>query len=1069
MKTITTFFATLILIIGVKAQCPQYLSIDSSRCSPGTLTVNASVVRTQTCGDSLEIIYDATQGVSGLTGAAKVYMHSGPEFAPFTGWQTAYTKGNWGQDDGVGQMQNIGANLWRIKIHPRTYYSYPVSNCLNAIFMVFRNADGSQVGKDASNQDIVLVMNNGNPGTAFSGVTASYSYSPATYLWSDGSTDSLRTFSSTGQYTVTVTSGGCSASGYVNFRIGGTKINLGPDATRCHPDSIYYINAPTQGYKQWNWFGSTSSYPVYSAEKAGHYWIQATDSANCVSRDTFVLFNAENFYLNIPDTAIPCPGSVLNLDASVSINVSGDSLTIVYDATQGISGLVGAAKVYMHSGPEFTPFAGWNTAYTTGNWGQDDGVGQMTSLGNNRWAITIHPQSYYGYNADFSLNGVFMVFRNADGSATGKDWANNNIFVLNASVQPSSQFTGVTARRKARSNISYNWSNGAVTPNTTVNAAGSYSVTATQAGCVKADTFSITVNNGISVTLGNDTLICPGQHLVLFPGTYNSYDWSNGDTTSTIFYSTGGTVSVTVTDANGCSGTDALNISLGTKSVNLGNDVVRCTPNTVTLLNAGTGFKNYEWNGVASSDSTFSASKPGRYIARCQDSTNCVSYDTVNVINSSVHLLSLPDSSLACAGASVSLNASANITNSGDSIVIIYDATKGTTGLAGAAKVYMHSGAELQPFAGWQYTTGNWGQDDGVGLMTSLGNNIWKITIHPQSYYGYHPDSSLNGIFMVFRNADGSLLGKDDNNNDIYLYTSGGAMSSQFSGITANRKPYGNFTYFWSNSSTLDNISATTSGNYSVSVSDGSCNKSDTSVVVFGAAPVIALGNDTTVCGGNQFVLNAGSGYSNYLWSTGASTATISIAATGNYSVSVTNQFGCVGKDTVSVTALPVPNVTFTKQVVGGTFNVLFNSSATTNADSLSWNFGDGNTSDTTGSFLYPYTQPGTYTVTVIGFNDCGRDTFTQQVVVLPVGIEDFSQQELAVFPNPAQNVLTVTYPIAQDVQLQLINVFGEVVHRLNTTSNVNSISVTDYPDGVYFVRMIQNQKSITKRLNIIH
>ena len=303
-------------------------------------------------------------------------------------------------------------------------------------------------------QDIVLVTSGTTITSTFSGISATRKYAPITYLWSDAQTDSVRTICSSSNVNLSVvaTSGGCSDTGTVKMRVGGVKINLGADVVRCNPTQTNVFTAPT-GYTGYYWFDGNTSSNIYTAYNNGEYRIRAVDSANCVSRDTIKLFDANNYYLSVADTAIPCAGSSVTLDASVNIQKNGDSLTIIYDATQGVTGLVGAAKVYFHSGPEFHAFSGWQLGYTVGNFNLDDGIGQMKSLGNNRWSITIHPQTYYNYPVDSSLNGIFMVFRNFDGSQTGKDWANNNIFVLTATVPPSSQFTGVTAQHKARANV----------------------------------------------------------------------------------------------------------------------------------------------------------------------------------------------------------------------------------------------------------------------------------------------------------------------------------------------------------------------------------------------------------------------------------------------------------------------------------------------------------------------------------------------------------------------------------------------------------------------------------------
>ncbi|MEJ0030020.1 MAG: hypothetical protein WDO15_06470 [Bacteroidota bacterium] len=61
-------------------------------------------------------------------------------------------------------------------------------------------------------------------------------------------------------------------------------------------------------------------------------------------------------------------------------------------------------------------------------------------------------------------------------------------------------------------------------------------------------------------------------------------------------------------------------------------------------------------------------------------------------------------------------------------ITITYDATKGTTGLVGAPRVFMHSGAILSGANGttWTNVKGTWGDPSSVGEMTSMGNNLWQ-------------------------------------------------------------------------------------------------------------------------------------------------------------------------------------------------------------------------------------------------------------------------------------------------------------------------------------------------------
>ena len=76
---------------------------------------------------------------------------------------------------------------------------------------------------------------------------------------------------------------------------------------------------------------------------------------------------------------------------------------------------------------------------------------------------------------------------------------------------------------------------------------------------------------------------------------------------------------------------------------------------------------------------------------------------------------------------------------------------------ANPTKVYMHAGIgnEGNP---WQVVKGNWGADDGVGLMTKEANGTWSITITPSVYFGLTSgqQSAATKMGIVFRSANGS-------------------------------------------------------------------------------------------------------------------------------------------------------------------------------------------------------------------------------------------------------------------------------------------------------------------------
>jgi len=110
------------------------------------------------------------------------------------------------------------------------------------------------------------------------------------------------------------------------------------------------------------------------------------------------------------------------------------------------------------------------------------------------------------------------------------------------------------------------WSNGATTQTIAVGVAGNYSVTVTNLlGCSTTASVNVVVNPLPVVNLGLDTTICVQQTpFTLAAGNFSAYQWSNGATSNTISVSQSGTYAVSVTDANGCTNTDVVLVTVET-------------------------------------------------------------------------------------------------------------------------------------------------------------------------------------------------------------------------------------------------------------------------------------------------------------------------------------------------------------------------------------------------------------------------------------------------------------------------------------------------------------------------
>ena len=114
-------------------------------------------------------------------------------------------------------------------------------------------------------------------------------------------------------------------------------------------------------------------------------------------------------------------------DITASITISLDANSSATDC----NGLNNPTKFYMHSGVG-TDADAFNTS-VVGNWGLDNGVGEMTlNESNNLWEITFVPKTYYNLTdaQAASVTKMGIVFRNANGSQELKDNSCNG-FIFN--------------------------------------------------------------------------------------------------------------------------------------------------------------------------------------------------------------------------------------------------------------------------------------------------------------------------------------------------------------------------------------------------------------------------------------------------------------------------------------------------------------------------------------------------------------------------------------------------------------------------------------------------------------
>jgi gliding motility-associated-like protein len=281
----------------------------------------------------------------------------------------------------------------------------------------------------------------------------------------------------------------------------------------------------------------------------------------------------------------------------------------------------------------------------------DNGLGTGSSQ-------SVSPNSTTNYNVTVSdVNGC-------------TDSDNVTVNVNQAPTAFAGQDVAICAGQSTTLNASgggtYAWSNGGtgasitVTPSTTT----TYTVTVTNAsGCTDTDQVTVTVNPLPNAFAGNDLTVCNGGSTSITATGGVSYFWSGGlgagasHTLTNI--TSNATYTVTVTDANGCSATDDINITVGSAlSPDAGQDVTICQGESTTLV--ASGGVTYSWsNGVNSASQTVNPSSTTTYTVNVTDGGTCSGSDQVTItVNLNPTASVSPMNTTICSGENVTLSAS---------------------------------------------------------------------------------------------------------------------------------------------------------------------------------------------------------------------------------------------------------------------------------------------------------------------------------------------------------------------------------------------------------------------------
>lgn len=283
------------------------------------------------------------------------------------------------------------------------------------------------------------------------------------------------------------------------------------------------------------------------------------------------------------------------------------------------------------------------------------------------------------------------------------------------------------------------------------------------------------------------------------------------------------------------------------------------------------------------------------------------------------------------------------------------------------------------------------------------------------------------------------------------------APSLEFALVDENATPTA-----WQANGSFTNVQP---GTYDVWISSNgstSCAKKIETVEMVNTNPLVLLGNDTTICEGESLTLDAGNAGASYVWSNSQiTTQTLTVTDAGSYVAYVTAANGCVGVGTINVDVLGDPtasSIFVVNNMPTYTFTIL----NPQNANQYSWDFGDGSTiANAPGTVSHTYLTAGPRQVSVTLTNECGTETVVTTIVVTSTaGIATNAIEGLNVYPNPANEFVTVELPSAVQATGSVFNTTGSLVKTIDSFTAKTEVSVGDFTPGVYFLHIQSEEKT---------
>lgn len=660
--------------------------------------------------------------------------------------------------------------------------------------------------------------------------------------------------------------------------------------------SILSISGGVPGYTyQWTGFPGETNLTLTGLSE-GTYEVVVTDTVGCTGSAEFTLNAGPELSVNTVSTPVSCVGDTdgtarvtsvpngvgpflyqwndpLMQDSMIAADLSPASYEVVVSDSRGCTG---SATVEVDDADPLLLSTistdatcgdsedGTATAQVSGGvspytylW--SDTTGQTTSTAINlsmgTYSVTVTDAngcSIIGSETVGAPMQVTLQITTSDALCFGSNDGTAAVAIVNGDIN----------------NFNVIWNNGMTTPQITGLASGMYAVTVSDAnGCTVEESGLVSEPTEMDLMMSADSASCfnssDGTATVVvtggtsFPNNIYQYEWSlpNSPNVPMLDDVSPDTYSVTVTDANGCTMSNSVQIGAPDElQITLTPTHVSCNGLTdgagTASVVGGLAPYSYQWNDPSgSTQASISNLAPGAYSLSVTDANSCLSTAILNISEPAELTVSFNNVDVVC--------------------------TDDTNGVG-----------VVVPAGGTQPYSILWGTGQSTQAIFNLGVGSYDVTVTDAN--GCETASSTQIVATTTLNS--SVTTFDATCFDV---NNGVAIANGINGTL----PYD---FAWSNGETTAQINDLFFGNYTVTVTDGDgCSVVNTAVI---NSPLQLIANiqvltQVLTYGGNegsaQVFPSGGVSPYTFLWSNGSTTNTATDLEGGAHTVTITDANNC--------------------------------------------------------------------------------------------------------------------------------------------------------------------------------